>query len=118
MLSWSANETGRTIDLGGIVDLSIDIGLVGGGDLAAIGRSIGAAQPDPARVAAVAATVSAEAGFKAATVAGAFEILNRIVDATGLPVGKRGRESLGWIISDLGLDAFPHARHDAAQDLA
>ena len=55
--------------------------------------------------------VGEEAAVRAAAVAGAFELYNRIVDATGVPVGHAQRERLQDIIATLGLDGFPHADH-------
>ncbi len=62
-------------------------------------------------VAAVAAVLGPQPALKAACVAGAFEIYNRVVDATGLPTGPAMRRDLASIIDVLGLDGFPHAGH-------
>jgi hypothetical protein len=39
MLRWSAHETGRTVDVGGVADPAVDPLLPGGRQLVAIGRS-------------------------------------------------------------------------------
>lgn len=37
--------------------------------------------------------------------------MNRVVDATGLPIGRKRREDNAALIATLGLDDFPHAQH-------
>ena len=111
MLSWSATETNRSIDLRGIVDGTTPIGIDGGLELVGVGASAVGSAVDPGPVAAVAEVLGEEAAVRAAAVAGAFELYNRIVDATGLPVGEAQRRQLAGIIDTLGLDAFPHAGH-------
>ena len=112
MLSWSAEELPQRIDLRGLVDPTIESGIDGGRELAHVGAVVDQSEPNPAPVAAVASKLGPAEALKAASVAGAFEILNRIVDATGLPVGKRSREDLAWIVDAIGLGDFPHAAHD------
>jgi hypothetical protein len=111
MLRWSATETGRTVELRGIVDPTVDPGVLGGRELVALGRSAGARLPDPQSAQRVARALSPAAAVDAAAVAGAFELYNRVVDATGLPVGKGARRELADIIDTLGLDRMPHAHH-------
>ena len=111
MLSWSATETEQRLDLAAIVTPGSEPGIAGGRRLIDLGRaSIGTAT-DGTTVAAIAAELGVEPALKAACVAGAFEIYNRVVDATGLPMGPRARQELAPIIDALGLDAFPHAAH-------
>jgi hypothetical protein len=43
-------------------------------------------------------------------VAAKFEIMNRVVDAVGLPVGRGRREAARELIELLGLASFPHAQ--------
>jgi hypothetical protein len=111
MLSWSAIETGRSVDLAAIVDPNLDPGIPGGRALIAIGEASVRNTSDPRPVAVLAEELGPAAALRAVTVAGAFEILNRIVDATGLPVGKAARLQLQGIIDVLDLDRLPHARH-------
>lgn len=111
MLSSSAEETGRVIDYSGIVDRSRDPGIAGGVELVALGRAAVGVAVDTAPAHAVAEVIGPDAAVRAAAVAGAFELYNRIVDATGLPVGRVQREALADIIETLGLHAFPHAGH-------
>ena len=112
MLSWSAEETNRTIDLAAIVDSGVELGIPGGRELIAIARAAAGKAVDSAPIEALAQVVGPEPAVRAAAVAGAFELYNRIVDATGLPVGRASRAQSADTIEVLGLDAFPHARHD------
>ncbi len=111
MLSWSATETNRSIDLRGIVDGTTPLGIDGGLELVRVGAGAVGSEIDPAPVAAAAEVLGEAPAVRAAAVAGAFELYNRIVDATGLPVGKGQRRQLAGIIDTLGLNAFPHAGH-------
>lgn len=111
MLSWSATETGRPLDLAAIIAPDAEPGIVGGRELINLGKASTGAIPDHTAVAAVAATLGPGPALKAACVGGAFEIYNRVVDATGLPVGAQTRRELAPIIDTLGLEAFPHAGH-------
>ncbi len=66
-------------------------------------------EPDAGPAGAVADVLGEEAAVAACAVAAAFELLNRAVDAVGLPVGRASRERAATTISDLGMEAFPHA---------
>jgi hypothetical protein len=44
----------------------------------------------------------------AAGVLGNFQMMNRVADATGMPVGTGSRRRLGSLIDGLGLDRFDH----------
>lgn len=114
MLRWSAETTGREVDVAAVSDPSVDPLLDGGRALAALGR-LGSTvtQPDPTAADAVAAELGKQAAADAAAVAAAFEGLNRIVDGVGLPVSRAARRDQGDIIESLDLDTFPHASHGA-----
>lgn len=111
MLSWSAQETGRQVDLDAIVDTTVAPLLRGGRALITLARAV--SDPDPGRgpLEAVATELGLEAAVDAAAVAANFQIMNRVVDATGLPIGRRRREENREVIARLGLDRFPHAGH-------
>lgn len=111
MLSWSAQETGREVDLVGIVDPRIDPGVPGGRELVALGRAGRSNAVDRSLLEALADAIGAAAAFDAAAVAANFEIMNRVVDAVGLPIGRKRREDAADLIATLGLDTFPHAAH-------
>lgn len=111
MLSWSATETNQDLDLAAIVTPGADPGLAAGRQLIDLGLASVGTAPDGTAVAGVAAVLGPGPALKAACVAGAFEIYNRVVDATGLPTGPAMRRDLASIIDVLGLDGFPHADH-------
>ena len=111
MLRWSAQETGRAAELGAVVDPGADPLLPGGRALIALGRAVKVQQPDRAPLEAVAAALGLAAAVDAAAVAANFQIMNRVVDATGLPVGPRRIEANAAIVDVLGLHRFPHAGH-------
>lgn len=108
MLSWSAETIGTSIDVLRLVGDG-DIGIPGGRQLVNIGRASVGTVSDSEPVAALEPVVGEKAAVCAAAVAGAFELLNRAVDAVGLPVGRASRSSLHRIIEALGMDDFPHA---------
>ena len=112
MLRWSAESTGREVDLAAVSDPSVRSRLPAGEALVAVGR-LGSTitEPDATAVELVAAELGGEAAADAAAVASAFEGLNRIVDGVGLPVGRASKRDNADIIESLGLEAFPHASH-------
>ena len=112
MLRWSAETTGREVELTAVSDPDVESRLEGGRALAGVGR-LGATitVPDASAVELVAADLGSEAAADAAAVAAAFEGLNRIVDGVGLPVSRARRRDDAELITRLGLDRFPHASH-------
>ncbi len=111
MLSWSAITTDQDLDLTAIVTPGAEPGIPGGRELVDVGRASVGTAPDGAAVGAVAAVLGPRPALKAACVAGAFEIYNRVVDATGLPTGAAMRRELASTIDVLELGRFPHAGH-------
>jgi len=111
MLSSSAEETRQVIDFSAIAEESRNPGIAGGAELVALGRAAVGVAVDATPTLRVAEVIGPAAAVRAAAVAGAFELYNRIVDATGLPVGRVQREALSDIIEALDLNAFPHAGH-------
>jgi hypothetical protein len=59
----------------------------------------------------VAAAIGLPAAVDAAAVAANFQVMNRVVDAVGLWMGRHRRQQLQPIVEPLGLDTFPHAEH-------
>jgi hypothetical protein len=45
---------------------------------------------------------------RAAAVIGNFQMMNRVADATGMPVGTGSRGANAELIAELGLDRFDH----------
>lgn len=113
MLRWSARETNREVELRAIADPEVDPLVAGGRELAALARAAVGTEPEPDPLRALAAVVGGRTATDAAAVAAAFESFNRVVDGTGLPVGKGARKRAADIIELLGLDRFPHAEHGA-----
>jgi hypothetical protein len=109
MLRWSAENTHRTVDLRAIADPTIDAGLPGSKPLAHLARRSLGRTPDATATIAVAESIGEDAAVNAAAVAAAFELFNRVVDGTGLPVGTASRRNQAADIETLGLDRFPHA---------
>ena len=67
--------------------------------------------PDRAALEAVAAIIGMTAAVDAAAVAANFQVMNRVVDATGLAIGPRAIELQRDTIDVLEMEAFPHAGH-------
>lgn len=111
MLSWSATETGRRAELAGIVDDTVDPGPPAGRELVVLGRRSCRPGSDRRWLDDVAAIIGLPAAIDAAAVAANFQIMNRVVDATGLPIGRQRRADNAELIAVLGLDRFPHASH-------
>ena len=111
MLGSSATETGRSIDLRAIVDGAVDPGIVAGRELIDLARTCTQTTPDRTALDAVAVVIGTPAAVDAAAVSANFQIMNRVVDATGLPIGKKRRSDAADMIADLDLDSFPHAAH-------
>lgn len=98
MLGASANENDETIDLLGVGNETIDVGLPGGSELSALTEAAVLRDDEEmpvARERAVAA-LSTDATRRAVAVAGNFEMMNRLLDAIGvgptkqmLPIGDR-----------------------------
>ena len=112
MLRWSAETTGRAVDLRVVSDSDVDSLLVAGEALAAVGR-LGSVitAPDASAVEMVADQLGHQAAADAAAVAAAFEGLNRIVDGVGLPVSRARSRDDADLIDELRLATFPHASH-------
>ena len=109
MLRESATATLREVDLGALVDRRVDSLLPGGSGLldlvdVTVSRvDDGGAARDRVRV-----ELGAAALIDAAGVIGNFEMMNRIADATGMPVGRGARMANADLIATLGLERFDH----------
>ena len=105
MLRASSLSAGEQLDLRAITDRAVDPLIEGGTALLAFvtalvrndTRGLDAARDD------LRATAGAAAVVRASAVAGNFQMMNRLVDATGVPIGA----SMRSIAIDLGL---PSAR--------
>jgi len=106
MLRVSARRTGRELDLRAVVDPEIESMLTHGAELlaftdAAVQRDRGAIGKARHRLADVA---GAEATVRAAAVAGNFQMMNRLLDAIGVRVGRAGMK----LAIELGLKVPQH----------
>jgi hypothetical protein len=108
LLSWSAGEADQSVEPLAIVH-ELDAGVVGGGELIDLGRAAIRPARDRGRLDAVAAVIGLPAALDAAAVAANFQIMNRVVDATGLSIGRHAQELQRDTIGRLGLARFPHA---------
>lgn len=108
MLSWSAQETNTLVDPRAVTDTSIDPLLPGGRLLLAFVDAALARSPEE-----VAGELAARLGSRAvvttATVIGNFQMMNRVADATGMPVSKDARQRNAELIDQLGLGRFDHS---------
>ena len=109
MLSWSIEATGQEVNLLPIASGSGDPLLPGGEELIAfVSATLAGTETTTARSAVVAA-LGESAAVDAAAVIGNFEMMNRIADGVGMPVGKGTRQRMAKVIDLLGLDEFPHS---------
>jgi hypothetical protein len=109
MLSWSIEETNARVELKAITDPAIDPLIPGGTELLGYVDAVLADGEIAAARTAVVTALDASAAVDAAAVIGNFEMMNRIADGVGMPVGAGTRNQRSELISDLGLDRFPHA---------
>ena len=109
MLRASSEATSQTVDLRSTTDRTVDPILGGGAallnlvDATLIGGTSLAAARD-----AVVRELGSEALVDAAGVVGTFEMMNRIADGTGMPVGKGALLRTADLRDQLGLDRFRH----------
>lgn len=111
MLSSSAGATGREVNIDAVSDPTVDPLLPGGRFLTAVARSGAGTEASTRHVGALARQIGGEGGVEVAAVTAAFESFNRVVDGTGLPVGRASRQQQASVIERLRLDRFPHAAH-------
>jgi hypothetical protein len=109
MLRASVEQLGTEVDLRAVTDRSVDPLLPGGAALLdLVDASLGDGDLAAAR-AEVLAELGGAALVDAAAVHGNFEMMNRIADGTGIPVGKGGRVRNAELIETLGLHRFDHS---------
>lgn len=110
MLSWSANTTGTPVNLEAVTDPEADPLIPGGTELV---RFVDAVLRRPAARAVAADAVvdrlGAGALVGAASVIANFQMMNRVADGTGMPVGRGSRIRNAELIARLGLDRFDHS---------
>lgn len=110
MLSWSSKINQIPVNVRAITDSSLDP-LIPGGD--ALLRFVDAVLArSTVGIGAAVTVVMAELGqaglVDAAAVIGNFQMMNRVADGTGMPVGAGSRRRHADLIDQLGLDRFDH----------
>ena len=110
MLSWSSEHTNTPVDLGAVTDRTIDPLIPGGPQLLAYVDAV-VAGPDRA-IGETAVALERELGrdglVNAASVIGNFQMMNRVADGTGMPVGQGSRRRHAELIDRLGLGRLDH----------
>ena len=109
MLSWSIEETNQRINLLPIAEGRGDPLVPGGRELIGFVNATLSGNGISAARAAVVEALGEDATVDAAGVIGNFEMMNRIADGVGMPVGPGTRQRMAGIIRELRLDRFPHA---------
>ena len=111
MLRASAIASSRRVDLRAVTDRSVDPLLPGGSVLLELTDA--ALDGDDVALADAQNAVRRSAGdaalVDAAGVIGTFEMMNRIADAIGMPVGAGSRQRMADVIEELDLERFDHA---------
>ena len=109
MLRWSSQETQTPLDLAGIADPSVDPLIPGSRHLVDfVGAVVDGSGDITAARQAVAAAVGEAGAVRAALVMGNFEMMNRLADGVGIPVGRSRMASEADLITTLGLDGIVH----------
>ena len=110
MLSWSSEITNTPVDLRAITDPCVDPLMPGG--VALVGYVDAVLSQSVEGIAKASEKVGAELGgaglVDAAGVIGNYQMMNRVADATGVPVGRASRARNAELIDSLGLDRFDH----------
>ena len=109
MLSWSIEETKAEVNLLPIADGQGDPLVPSGRELLGYVDAILSGGGIEAARQQVADALGDAASVDAAAVTGNFEMMNRIADGVGMPVGAGTRARMANVITDLALDRFPHA---------
>jgi hypothetical protein len=109
MLRASVAATTTPVDLRAVTDRSVDPALAGGRELLDLVDAVLTADPSAAAAReAVLAELGPEGLADAAGVIGNFEMMNRIADGTGIPVGTGTLARTKELRAELGLDHFRH----------
>jgi hypothetical protein len=110
MLSWSASTTGTPVNLAAITDPESDPLLPGGSELIRFIDAVLQRSADCANASAeLADRLGTPALVGAAAVIANFQMMNRVADGTGMPVGRGSRIRNAALIARLGLERFDHS---------
>lgn len=109
MLSWSAFNTDRAVDLAAIANPSLDPLIEGGRALLGF---VSSALGEDGHLLQTRTAVIDELGqvavTRAAAVLAAFEMFNRVADGVGIPVTRARRETGVRAIAELGIEGIAH----------
>lgn len=109
MLRWSSEITGLPLEMRGLADRTVDALVEGSGELLAFVDATLDRDTDPAGArAAVVDRLGAPSAVRAAAVIGNFEMMNRLADGIGVPVGRVTMERESQMLGALGLDRIAH----------
>ncbi len=112
-LRWSGEVIGYDINIAGLVDDSVDIGVPGGWELIRLVDAF-VSGTDSDRESARQAVLDAlgpESLFDSATVFGNFEMMNRVAEGTGIPVPPQAVEREAEMMKALGLYDILKSQH-------
>jgi hypothetical protein len=113
LLRWSAQETETPVDLRAVVDPTVDPLIPAGRELLSfVDATLTSPRTDKAR--SLRSAVGERALIMAAAVIGNFQMMNRVADATGMPVGTGSRRKNAALIEELGLARFDHLADGSA----
>lgn len=104
-LRWSGEVNGYDIDIAGLVDHSVDIGVPGGRELIRLVDAFvsGTESDQESARLGVLDTLGPESFFDSATVFGNFEMMNRVAEATGIAIPPQAVERESDMMKALGL---------------
>jgi hypothetical protein len=112
MLSWSATETRTPVDVAAVTDPTVDPLLPGGRVILSFVDAVVNGIGISGAADALSDELGPEALVDAASVIGNFQMMNRVADGTGMPVGKGSRVRNAEMIARLGFDRFDHQEDD------
>lgn len=103
-LRWSGEELGYTIDITGVADTRVDVGVPAGRSLMGLVDAflLGSGRVEEARRALI-DEAGDEAFVDAAAVFANFEMMNRVAEGTGIPVPPQAVERESEMMNELGL---------------
>jgi len=110
LLRASSQHRGQTVDLQGVMGAADgDGGIPHGALLVAFAEAVLGDDPDILSETrqAVSRALGEAAMVDAAAVAGGFNAIDRVADATGIPIDEERVESTASLRQDLGIDQFP-----------
>ena len=102
-LRWSGEHLGYQIDLSGLVDRAVDVGVPGGHALINLVDAFTSDDDIEAARGMVLNELGDEGLVDAAAVFGNFEMMNRVAEGTGIPIPPQAVEREAEMMKTLGL---------------